>query len=334
MSYILNALRKSEQERQAHRPTLQKSIYLERTVEKHRGVWLIVALIVINLATLLLFIRLSTTERNVEQPATPPVRHGTPVAKTTPANLPRLYAGVQKHPAVLPPESGKLPQPAKKKHDFSISGIVNARQNPSSIPANKAGATSRKGNPAGQPGTGKKPLQASSTAPANPLKPAPKAAGSDAEATHPEPVKNIAAMAPQQKKALPPGRQAPQPAATRKTGVFKESQDPAGRIRTREPSKASSAKTMRQKPPAAAKAKAPRPSVPLLSELPLEFRRQVPRLNINVFVYADEPQQRFVIVDMVKYRTGENIQQIQLKEILSDSLVVEYMGKTFRILRP
>lgn len=76
-------------------------------------------------------------------------------------------------------------------------------------------------------------------------------------------------------------------------------------------------------------------TIPFLFELPAEFRHTVPALNINVFVYSEQPAQRFVMIDMVKYTVGDRIKEsILLKEIRSDSFVVEYNNRTFRIKRP
>jgi general secretion pathway protein B len=69
--------------------------------------------------------------------------------------------------------------------------------------------------------------------------------------------------------------------------------------------------------------------------MPPEFRRNVPNLNINVFVYAKSPEDRFVIIDMKKYRAGqETADGLEIKEIKSNSLVISYQNKTFQIKRP
>jgi len=332
MSYILNALRKSEQERQAHTPILQSSIYQERTVEKRRGIWLIVALIAINLITLIFFIRLSSTDSNVGQQENPAQRV-IPATAMKPGHSQPMHSALQEHPVILPSQSARLRRPVTNKHDFSISDVVDARRLRPSTAARKTGPDSQKGNPAGRPGPLSRPLHAASTASGNAQKLAHKAPLNSSGSTHVEPLKSITAKPPQR-------RQVTQPGSSKKAIASKGSQDTGARIRARQQqnkamANAGSTKAIRQRPPVKTAKEVKKPSIPLLSELPLEFRRQVPKLNINVFVYADEPQQRFVIVDMVKYRTGENIQQkIQLKEILRDSLVVEYMGKIFRIMRP
>lgn len=75
--------------------------------------------------------------------------------------------------------------------------------------------------------------------------------------------------------------------------------------------------------------------IPFLYELSPEFRHTVPDMKINVFVYSEQPAERFVMIDMVKYKVGEQIKEsIELKEIRSDSLVVVYNNRTFRIKRP
>lgn len=77
------------------------------------------------------------------------------------------------------------------------------------------------------------------------------------------------------------------------------------------------------------------PGIPFLSDLPFEFRQSVPKFTVNVFVYAEAPEERFVMIDMVKYTTGQQIKDAMLlKEILPDSFVVDYQNRVFRIKRP
>ncbi len=75
--------------------------------------------------------------------------------------------------------------------------------------------------------------------------------------------------------------------------------------------------------------------IPFLSDLPFEFRRTVPTFNINVFVYSEHPEESFIMIDMVKYKPGQQIKDAMiLKEIRPDSLVVSYQNRTFQIERP
>lgn len=75
--------------------------------------------------------------------------------------------------------------------------------------------------------------------------------------------------------------------------------------------------------------------IPFLSDLPFEFRQTIPKFNINVFVYSQHPEERFIMIDMVKYKPGQQIKDTMvLKEIRPDSLVVVYQDRAFQIARP
>lgn len=78
-----------------------------------------------------------------------------------------------------------------------------------------------------------------------------------------------------------------------------------------------------------------RKDISFLRDLPIEFRQTVPKFTINVFVYSEDPEQRFVMIDMVKYKQGQQIKdEMLLKEILPDSFVVDYQNRIFKIERP
>ena len=75
--------------------------------------------------------------------------------------------------------------------------------------------------------------------------------------------------------------------------------------------------------------------IPFLNDLPFEFRQTVPKFNINVFVYSQHPEERFIMIDMVKYKPGQQIKEAMLlKEIRPNSLVVDYHNRAFQIERP
>lgn len=76
-------------------------------------------------------------------------------------------------------------------------------------------------------------------------------------------------------------------------------------------------------------------SIPLLRKLPSDFRRKVPTMTINVFVYSERVKERFVIINMVKYKTGDKIANgPELEAIRPDSLVLRFEGQRFRVERP
>ena len=75
--------------------------------------------------------------------------------------------------------------------------------------------------------------------------------------------------------------------------------------------------------------------IPFLSDLPVEFRRTVPVININVFVYSEHGEESFVMIDMVKYKAGLQLKNgMMLKAILNDSLLMSYQNHEFQIERP
>jgi general secretion pathway protein B len=88
--------------------------------------------------------------------------------------------------------------------------------------------------------------------------------------------------------------------------------------------------------PTVAKTRPKTNGTPDLNELPYEVRNNLPNLNVNVFSYAQQPEDRFVIIDMVKYKTGQLVKgQVKLKEIRPDSIVLENTdGSTFKVERP
>jgi general secretion pathway protein B len=73
---------------------------------------------------------------------------------------------------------------------------------------------------------------------------------------------------------------------------------------------------------------------PYLSELDYNFRRTVPNIDINVYVYAEKEHDRFIMIKMQKYQQGQQIDsEMTLKEIRMNSLVIEYKNKVFQIKR-
>ena len=77
-----------------------------------------------------------------------------------------------------------------------------------------------------------------------------------------------------------------------------------------------------------------RSNPPYLSGMSYEFRRKVPHIQINVFVYSEKEEDRMVMIEMRKYQAGMEIaKNMTLKEIRKNSIIVEYDGKVFQIKR-
>lgn len=263
MSYILNALRKSERERQAFEPdTVTNRILIPQQPQHQRFTKLIAALIVSNLILLAYF--LWFTQKT--QPVAPPPADTQPAAPMVKSPAEPPVEAMAPKPEARPPEP-KAP---------TIAEIVETRTMPAPQPPAK-------------PVDAKKPLTGTVTPVAAPPRPIPpKAEPVRAAVTKPAPLleKQIAPTIAAVQESAPP----PSPA---------------------------------------------RNDVPFLDELPAEFRRKVPKFPINVFVYSPVPAERFVMIDMVKYTPGQLIKdQMELREIRPDSLIVSYNSRVFKIKRP
>ncbi len=75
-------------------------------------------------------------------------------------------------------------------------------------------------------------------------------------------------------------------------------------------------------------------SVPDWGELPLEFRSQFTLPRVDVHVYSEQPQRRFILVELKKYREGDTLASgAVLEEIRPDSIELSYQGTRFRVAR-
>jgi general secretion pathway protein B len=76
-------------------------------------------------------------------------------------------------------------------------------------------------------------------------------------------------------------------------------------------------------------------NVPLLRKMSSEFRDQIPQLDINVYAYAEDSANTFVIINMRKYRTGDRIEGgLKLVSIGRDGVVFNKDGRLFKLPRP
>lgn len=74
--------------------------------------------------------------------------------------------------------------------------------------------------------------------------------------------------------------------------------------------------------------------LPTLTELQLDQRIQVSPLHIDVHVFNENPQRRFVLINARKYREGERLSEGPLlEEIRRDGLVMYYRDQRFLVPR-
>ena len=77
-----------------------------------------------------------------------------------------------------------------------------------------------------------------------------------------------------------------------------------------------------------------RGGTPDLRELPLDFQERVPPMKISMFAYSKNPAERFVIIDMRKYRPGDRLPGgILLLSIQAENLLLELDGQKFLVPR-
>jgi general secretion pathway protein B len=75
--------------------------------------------------------------------------------------------------------------------------------------------------------------------------------------------------------------------------------------------------------------------LPRLSELTGDERSNLPPLKLTMHVYADEPAQRFVILDGRRLREGESAASgIGVEAIRRDGLVLSVNGRRVLLARP
>jgi general secretion pathway protein B len=71
-----------------------------------------------------------------------------------------------------------------------------------------------------------------------------------------------------------------------------------------------------------------------LDELRLAGAIQLPELHLDIHVYADEPAERFVFVNMNKLREGSRLDEGPVvSEITPEGVVMQHQGRTFLLPR-
>jgi general secretion pathway protein B len=70
-------------------------------------------------------------------------------------------------------------------------------------------------------------------------------------------------------------------------------------------------------------------------DMPPDFRARVSRPDIDVHVYSDEPMRRFVLIDLQKYREGEQIDSgLAIDSITRSGVIFSDQGTRFQVKRP
>ncbi|THB68181.1 MAG: hypothetical protein D6B27_03110 [Gammaproteobacteria bacterium] len=74
----------------------------------------------------------------------------------------------------------------------------------------------------------------------------------------------------------------------------------------------------------------PKKAVPHFNTLPIEFRSSLLNMDINVHVYDKNPNDRFTYILSKKYQEGAKLPNgAQIMEIIPEGFILKYKGKTF-----
>ena len=72
------------------------------------------------------------------------------------------------------------------------------------------------------------------------------------------------------------------------------------------------------------------PAVQTLDELPPDMRQGLPALHLDVHAYNKDPAERFVVINLQRYRVGDQLAEgLKLVDILPQGAVLEFRGTTF-----
>jgi general secretion pathway protein B len=322
MSYILEALKKAERERQQGRPptvtTLQQPPAGPRS---HRWIWLLAAILAVN-ALLLGWMLHSRTGPAPAPPsgvATPaPVRQTAPqapapaavVASPAAEPAPQAPQTVGPAPAPLPIATVPTPSPPAKPSRPAPQTVAHT---PAPLPAASAPA---------------EPLLARQT-PARAFRPAThppvESRGPESSPSHPvqAPIRAaVPKLAPNVEPRKPQAAAAGQ--SEREVSVPPE---PSAPLRTAPLPAHTVARPASPEPSAA-----PLLTVPLMAQLPAKLRNSLPDLRLDALLYSEHPPERMVFIDGRRYREGDTISGgPRVEEIRRDGAVLSYDNQRFMV---
>ncbi len=285
MSYILNALRKSEQERQAVEPdAITDRIVIQHTARQRSTTSLVVALVVINVAILAYFLGFSENKTSAESEAV--------------SVNPKEIAVAEVKAPVTDKDNKQILKERLKELKAKANNQALLRPLPSVANTQAASEPAKPVTVKKTPAEIKQAISAEKTT-TNLVDSA-------------EPVstaRNIEQNTPVE------------PIIPEESSAMTNIEPPITNMATNSPEKSNKLSATA--------------AVPFLDELPYEFQRELPVLPINVYSYSQVANERFVMIDMVKYLPGQRIKDIlELNEIQSDGILVGYKGRTFKIRRP
>ena len=74
--------------------------------------------------------------------------------------------------------------------------------------------------------------------------------------------------------------------------------------------------------------------IPTIEELRLNDSLQLPELHIDIHVYSDNPDERFVFINMAKHREQSQLDEGPVvREITAEGVILQYQGRSFLLSR-
>jgi general secretion pathway protein B len=75
-------------------------------------------------------------------------------------------------------------------------------------------------------------------------------------------------------------------------------------------------------------------NLPTLMELSLAGTINLKPLHLDIHVYSEEPTERFIFINMAKYREGDTLREgPRVDAITKEGVVLDYQGRSFILTR-
>jgi hypothetical protein len=88
----------------------------------------------------------------------------------------------------------------------------------------------------------------------------------------------------------------------------------------------------RNKKKQAAKTEIPRQKYLYVYQLPFNIRKDIPKLRLNIHVYDEDPEKRIAIINGVRFKINETIEeQVSVLDIIKEGVVLSFNGEKFLI---
>lgn len=333
MSYILEALRKVEQQREhlpAHGLSSRRRYYSAMDGHNLPRAWLL-AIAAVAGASLSGGVAAYLVADNRKEAAPPPqpqlqaqrpaAARSSPPPVSTPRQRPTPPVTARPAQAKAPAVPPALPSPPPAQAGVRMPGPRQVQAKPSPQPQQKRTIAQeqppREAKPVETPATTPKP-----EAPPEPKQPVPPTRQQETELASARPAASGVGTAP----LVPKAAQPVDPATA---------SDPLDMIA---PPKAVEVQPFRPndvlRPPASRKRAASESEPPLLSTLSSQFQSMVPKMTINAQVYSAVPRQRFVVINMKRYNEGQSTAEgVNVETIRQQDIILAYQGQRFRVGR-